>query len=139
VLDAAGENQVLDAFLKVSELTESATRRLRVKSALNPILWLCAIVSPLCFATAYAFLGVEPICTALVIFGCFPPLVACVTFVGFAIYRPEKLQSEEYQIRHESLQLIQQKSGRLTVVPTSIAAIANPTHPLLLPGDNGNA
>ena len=57
--------------------------------------------------------------------------IACVGFLGFAIFRPEKLQSEDYQIRHESLQLIQQKSGRLALAPTSIEAIANPQARLL--------
>ena len=52
--------------------------------------------------------------------------VACLGFIGFAIFRPDKLQSEEYQLRHESLQLIQQKSGRITLSPASIEVIANP-------------
>lgn len=72
-------------------------------------------------------------CSVLVGFGCLPLGVACLAFIGFAMFRPEKLQSEEYQIRHETLQLIQQKAGRLTLVPTSITAIANPEQPLLLP------
>lgn len=55
-----------------------------------------------------------------------PIAVACLGFVGFAIFRPDKLQSEEYQLRHESLQLIQQKSGRIALNATSIEAIANP-------------
>ena len=130
---------MIDLITRVSEIAESATRRLRVRSALNPILWLCAIASPVCFAAAYAFKDIPALCTSLALVGCLPVLVACAGFVGLAIYRPEKLQSEEYQLRHESLQLIQQKAGHLPMVPTSLVAIANPQHPLLPPGGEGHA
>lgn len=130
---------MLEILNKLTQFSEAATRRLRVRSALNPILWLCAISMPLCFAAAYLFRDNAIVADALLLFGCCPLLVACATFVGFAIFSPEKLQSEEYQIRHESLQLIQQKSGRLSVLPASITAIANPEHALLPQGDDSRA
>lgn len=130
---------MIGIFTKISQLADSATSKLRVRSALNPILWLCAIAMPICFATAYVFKGMPALCFVLIGFGCLPLAVACLAFIGFAIYRPEKLQSEEYQIRHESLQLIQQKAGQVTVVPTSIVAIANPLHPLSLPSSEGDS
>jgi hypothetical protein len=129
----------LDVLTKISELTESATKRLRVRSALNPMLWLCAISLPICFFAAYAFRDMPALSIVLICLGGLPLFVACLVFVGFAIYRPEKLQSEEYQIKHESLQLIQQKAGRLAMAPTSLTAIANPQHPLLPPGGNDHA
>ena len=129
----------MDWFTRISEVTGSATRRLRVRSALNPILWLCAIAAPVCFAGAYVFRSMPAVCVALVCIGCLPIVVACVAFIGFAVFKPEKLQSEEYQIKHESLQLIQQKAGRLAMAPTSLAAIAKPQHPLLPPGGNHHA
>lgn len=129
----------MDPFTKISEFADSATKRLLVRSALNPMLWLCAIVMPVCFIGAYAFREMYILSAALIGLGALPLVVACLAFVGFAIFKPEKLQSEEYQIRHESLQLIQQKAGRLTMAPTSLAAIANPEHPLLPPGGNDHA
>jgi len=56
----------------------------------------------------------------------------------FAIFRPDKLQSEDYQLRHESLQIIQQKSGRITIPDTSIEAIANPAAKQLDNKENDN-
>lgn len=103
------------------------------------MLWLCAIAMPICFLSAYAFRNILGLSIAFVCIGGFPLLVACLAFVGFAIFKPEKLQSEEYQIKHESLQLIQQKAGRLTVAPTSLTALANPKHPLLPAGGNEHA
>jgi hypothetical protein len=129
----------MNMFSRISEFTELATKRLRVRSALNPILWLCAIAMPICFIAAYAFRGLPGISATLICLGGLPLVVACLAFVGFAIFKPDKLQSEEYQIKHESLQLIQQKAGRLTVSRTSLTAIANPQHPLLPPGDRSDA
>lgn len=60
------------------------------------------------------------------IIGSVPIIITCSISVGFALYKPEKLQSEDYQLRHESLQIIQQKGGKIVVDPASIEAIANP-------------
>ena len=81
------------------------------------MLWLCGLAMLMCFLGAYVFRDIPDIRNWLVAGGLFPVGVACIGFVGFAVFKPEKLQSEEYQIRHESLQVIQQKSGRLTVAP----------------------
>ncbi len=62
----------------------------------------------------------------LVFIGMVPIVVTCLGFAYFAITKPEKLQSEEYQLRHETLQIIQQKTGQLIVDPTSLTAITNP-------------
>lgn len=129
----------MDVFTKISEFADSATKRLRVRSALNPMLWLCAIAMPVCFIGAYAFREIPTLCVAFIVLGGLPLVVACLAFIGFAIFKPEKLQSEEYQIKHESLQLIQQKAGRITMAPTSLTAIANPRHPLLPPGGSDHA
>lgn len=44
---------------------------------------------------------------------------------------PGKLQSEDYQLHHETLQIIQQKSGQLVVDATSLTAVTNPALPAL--------
>lgn len=108
------------------QLAQSAAQKLRVRSALNPILWLCGIATPICFVGAYIFRDYSHIFQLLIYSGPAPIVVACVGFVYFAIFRPEKLQSEDYQLRHESLQIIQQKTGQTTLYPSSLEAIANP-------------
>lgn len=116
-------NELID---RATRIAQSAAEKLRVRSALNPALWLCAIATPTCLSFAYVFRDIPDVRGWLLAGGLFPIMVACLCFVGFAIFRPDKLQSEEYQIRHESLQLIQQKSGRITISTASIEAIANP-------------
>lgn len=69
--------------------------------------------------------------------GLVPVAVVCVVFVGFAIFKPDKLQSEDYQIRHESLTLILQKGGAVPIDPVTIQAIANPDRAALeAPGED---
>jgi hypothetical protein len=116
---------------KLGSVFAEVGQRLQVRSALNPVLWLCAIATPTCFAAAYVFRNVPEIRGWLIAGGLVPVAVACVGFIGFAIYRPEKLQSEEYQLRHQSLTLIEQKGGLIAVDPASIEAIANPVRPSL--------
>jgi uncharacterized protein YfkK (UPF0435 family) len=111
---------------RVTQIAQTAAEKLHVRSALNPALWLCAITTPTCLLFAFMFRDIPEVRGWLLAGGLSPIAIACLSFIGFAIFRPDKLQSEEYQIRHESLQLIQQKSGRIAISPTSIEAIANP-------------
>jgi len=95
------------------------------------MLWLCGIATPVCLLAAFVFRDTPSVRDWLLIGGLLPIAVTCLGFIGFAVWKPEKLQSEDYQLRHESLQIIQDKSGQITVVATSIEAIANPERPLL--------
>lgn len=105
----------------------SAAGTVHVTSALNPLLWLCAIVSlP---ATVLAFLArSDPFfsCLMLILAG-LPVIGAISAYVYFMLKAPDRLQSEDYQIRHEALQIIQNKGSDVSVLPTSISAISNPS------------
>jgi hypothetical protein len=47
--------------------------------------------------------------------------------VGFAVLCPDKLQSEDFQLRHQALVMFQQKGEAPQLIdPTTIVAIANP-------------
>lgn len=127
-----------ELIAKITESTHRAAFKLNVKSALNPVLWLCAIVLPVCFLFAWVFKDISIIRTLLIIVGIAPVVVACFAYIGFAIFCPDKLQSEDYQLRHETLQLIQQKSGRISIPPTSIEAITNPKANVLNSKESAN-
>ena len=125
-----------DFISKLTESTHRAAFKLHVRSALNPVLWLCAIVLPVCLIFAWVFRDISIIRNLLIIVGITPVLVACFAFIGFAIFRPEKLQSEDYQLRHETLQMIQQKTDSISIPLTSTEAIANPTAELPVDKEN---
>ena len=72
--------------------------------------------------TAYFF--DEPLKTVLVYVGLTPIAITCLGFGYFAIVNPDKLQSEEYQIRHEAMQVLQVKSGSIEVSAASLNEIA---------------
>jgi len=119
----------MNLFENIGQHTQSAATKLHVRSALNPLLWLTAITTPLCFTMAFAFKNSSPIFEVLIFSGLFPMVITCIGFCYFALFKPEKLQSEDYQIRHESLQLIQQKSGQIEIPVTSLEQIVNPSTP----------
>jgi hypothetical protein len=78
--------------------------KLRVKSALNPILWLCLIISVP--GTAFAVQSeTQPIWLIILIF--IPVSLAAIGFLFLLIFDRDKLQSEEYQIKKQSLEIYQ--------------------------------
>ena len=111
--------------------------RIRVRSALNPILWLCAIVAvPGMFLAAQQEGGAP---TWLVILIFLPVSVAVIGFLFFLFFDRDKLQSEEYQLRKQSLELIQEKGDSFPVDAPSIESITNPERPRLDAEDTGGA
>lgn len=123
----------MDLLEKFAQLTQAAAGRLTVRSALNPFLWLCAIVSPVCFLFAYFFRTDRTIALVLVAAGVFPVLFTCLVDAFFAVFKAERLQSEDYQLRSESLKILREKGGRLTLDPASLESIANPPLPPTAP------
>lgn len=111
----------------INRLTE-AGGRLKVKSALNPALWLCAIVTgpSVVIAMVLILCGKEvPIWLICLIFS--PIFCAVGGFLYLLIFDRDKLQSEDYQIRKQTLEMIQEKGNKFPIIGTSIASILNPT------------
>ena len=113
----------------IAKRIAEAGGRLRVRSALNPALWLCAIVTcPLVWVAA-TLPGEAP--NWLVALACTPVILAAIGFLFLLLFDRDKLQSEDFQIRMRSLDLIEQKGGRIAVRAASIEAISNPELPEL--------
>ncbi|HCJ7736025.1 TPA: hypothetical protein NV433_004448 [Citrobacter freundii] len=115
-------------FEQFGRLSQSAVKNLHIKSALNPILWLCAIAIPM-LAWVAIYFSKTPfylVVYIMVFLISVLVLVACGVFIYFAVKKPEKLQSEDYQLRHESIQWMQQKGGDLSFTPASVEQIINP-------------
>ncbi|PYV09013.1 MAG: hypothetical protein DMG23_12130 [Acidobacteria bacterium] len=105
--------------------------RLTVRSALNPILWLCGIITLPALAlmpfvgparTLFAWLAAAPV--AVAIFG----------FLFLLFFDRDKLQSEDYQIRKRSLELIEQK-GEKAIPAADVEVIADPGDRVITAGE----
>lgn len=113
---------------KVVQRMAAAGAQLRVRSALNPILWLCPTVSLPCLALAAYTSEPAWLQIVLVILGGAPIVVALWAFAHFVRVDPRRLQSEDYQIRERLLESFQesQEKGRLLDAPQSLETILNP-------------
>lgn len=117
----------------ITQKVIEAGGRLRVRSALNPILWLCAIIT----APAICLFLKWPLNPPqwLIILICAPVFAGVFGFLFLLIFDRDKLQSEDYQIRKRSLELIGEKGHDFLVNPTDIDSITNPERPQI-PLDN---
>ncbi|USX24226.1 hypothetical protein NHH73_16485 [Oxalobacteraceae bacterium OTU3CINTB1] len=98
--------------------------RLRVKSALNPSLWLCAIVTMPGLCISGMIEREVPLVFQVVI--ALPVVGACLSNLFLTIFDRDKLQSEDYQIRKRSLELVREKGDRFPTMARTIEAITNP-------------
>jgi hypothetical protein len=120
----------LKALKLREQLKQSATdaaEKLTVRSALNPILWLCLIVTAPGLAATPFFPNGAPAWYIIIVL--LPVIFACLGFSFLMIFDRDKLQSEEYQLRKRSLELIYEKGQEFPVNPTSIELITNPNYP----------
>lgn len=80
--------------------------KLSVKSALNPMLWMCAIVS---IPSLLISLVKDKTPDWLIFLIIGPVVVTLLGFLYLLFFDRDKLQSEEYQLKKRSLELVQQK------------------------------
>jgi hypothetical protein len=119
---------------KLASLTRSAVGRIKVRSVFTPMLGLCAIAIPsFLFAAEREQDRVIRVILigAAILFG----VAAFVAYFYFAVNRPEMLQSEDYQLRHESLEIVRQKGGKAIVDLGHIERIATSRGNLIDRGD----
>lgn len=97
--------------------------KLRVKSALNPILWLCFVIS----MPGILLLAVVESFPSWAVFAiCSPIVVACAGYFILLLKDPDKLQSEEYQINKQLLELAQEKGSSVPELLLSEKLLPNP-------------
>lgn len=103
-----------------------AGERIRVRSALNPILWLCAIVgAPATIAAAAKDRAPDWLITMAFL----PVGVACLGFLILLFRDPDKLQSEDFQLQKRSMDILQEKGQPIRMVSYLNDMIENPNPP----------
>lgn len=90
-------------FEALSKIGHTAIARLHVRSVLNPIMWVSLVVSPIWLGAAYWFRATPPIVWFSLAVAAAPVAVACLAYIGFAVFAPNRLQSEEYQLQNSVL------------------------------------
>lgn len=114
-----------EAFERLTKNAQDAAARLHVRSALNPLLWLCGICSPATLLMAL-FSSSSGVQIALLGIGAFPILCTCLAYLYFMIKAPQRLHSEDYQLRQQALEMIYEKGARGGILASSVIAITNP-------------
>ena len=107
--------------------------RLRVQSALNPALWLCGIISTPALLTL-AVAESPPDWLAWLIVS--PVVLAMFGFLFLLFYDRDKLQSEDYQLKKKSLELIEHKGMTGPISDEMLAIVAPSDLPKLSTGDS---
>jgi hypothetical protein len=101
---------------------------LTVRSALNPVLWLCGLVT-LPSVVASTFMTVIP--TWLIVLAMSPVATALFGFLFLLFVDRDKLQSESFQLRKQALELIEDKGDFKAIDASTIEVISNPDLPAL--------
>lgn len=120
-------------FERLTSMGQAAAARLKVRSALNALLYMFALaLGPACFLLTRddalaKHVGVVLILVPLILLG--------IGFLYFMLKDPTKLRSEEYEIKKMALELIEEKGRKIPIEGTAIVAIANPERPFI--GDGG--
>ncbi|KKU76953.1 MAG: hypothetical protein UY03_C0023G0020 [Parcubacteria group bacterium GW2011_GWA2_47_64] len=111
--------------------TDSLAQQVAVKSAVNPSLWACVVISIPLFVLASkteGWLSIASFIVALVPVGAF-----AFSYLFLLFKNPEYLRSEEYQLRMNSMRLLGDKDNPLHANAENIVSVIN--NPRLPPPD----
>jgi ABC-type bacteriocin/lantibiotic exporter with double-glycine peptidase domain len=105
--------------MKIDEIIRTGLSRVDtirvVRTAINPLLWLVGLTTPLAFILA-AVIGDQLIRLLLICFAAIPVIATSVVYVIFMFRDPDRLQSEEYRIRQRALQILYRKGRSADIV-----------------------
>ena len=108
---------------RLSAQSVGAAKSLRVKSALNPLLWLNCITVPTLLAAAWVFSSHSWLCEVLALSAILMAFLAVGAFWYLALKKPEQLRSEDFQLRYQALQIYREKTGVVKALPMSVEKI----------------
>ena|ERR1700733_9320300 len=107
---------VLDDWKGILKEGLASVRR---KNAIQPCAWFCALISVPCFywstVTADKTLRI-----VLVVIGLIPIALFCFAYIYFMITDPDRLHSEEFQLKSRSLAAVESKGGALVINPIDL-------------------
>jgi uncharacterized membrane protein len=108
--------------MKIEEIIRTGLSRvetIRVRTVINPLLWLVGLTTPSAFILA-AVIGDLLTRWLLIGFAALPVVATVIVYIVFMLRDPDRLQSEEYRIRQRALQILSRKGAS-----TEITEVAN--------------
>jgi hypothetical protein len=94
--------------MKVEEVVRTAASRIeviRVRSALNPVLWMSVPVPAIFLAAAWFFREQPSVAAVLIAVAALPVMAGVAAYFVLLFRSPDRLQSEEYQLRVKELNI----------------------------------
>jgi len=117
--------------------TETLAKQISVKSAVNPCIWMCLVISiPLFLLSSQ----VDRILSLVFVFlGSLPILAFIFSFIYLLFTNPNYLRSEDYQLRAETLKIFGDKDNPFNATAGNvISVITNPSLPALNDSQSDN-
>lgn len=95
--------------------------RIRIRNAMHPILWLCGLVGfPSIIVLGWS--SDPPVIIPILL--CFVIIAAVIAFFFLLFFDRDRLQSEEYLIRKQTLELIEEKGSKKAIDAATVQAIS---------------
>jgi hypothetical protein len=105
--------------VSVEEVVRSAISRagvIRVRNAMNPLLWLSPTSAAICWIAAYMFRDDAILRYGLAGLGALPIVASIVAYFLYFFLDRDRLQSEEFVLRERALQLKYRQGASAEVV-----------------------
>ncbi|MBY6242204.1 hypothetical protein [Methylosinus sp. Sm6] len=96
----------------------------RVRNALNPLLWSISLGTPMCWVAAYFFRDDTILKYGFSALGALPILGTLAAYAVFLFRDPTRLQSEEYQLRHQALQILHKQGDNSDIVDVAVERLS---------------
>ena len=109
--------------MKLPFQTNSLVQQVTVKSAVNPSLWACAVISTPLFILASKVSGW--LSAASFVVGLIPVVAFFISYMYLLFKNPEYLRSEDYQLRMNSMRLLGDKDNPLRAQAGDIVSVIN--------------
>lgn len=93
------------------------------KSAVNPSLWACLVVSVPLFWLSTRTAGMLSVC--FIVIGCLPIVAFLISYLYLLFKNPKYLRSEEYQLRAEAMDIIGDRDNPFHADAQDIVSVIN--------------
>jgi hypothetical protein len=117
-------------------LVKEGLASVRRTNAVQPVAWLCVIVTLPCFFLAFktsnAFLRIF-----FALIGCVPIALFVGAYLFFMRYDRDRLHSEDFQLKSRSLSTIESKGGSVDILPVEIGTTDPSPHRKQISGTSG--